>query len=56
MNMLRIAIALGFMAAPAIAQSIDLPRLTWPTEIASPTSQGCEDPTSLDAAATCVRK
>jgi hypothetical protein len=56
MTALRIAIALGFMAVPALAQSIDLPSLTWPTETTAPVTQGCDDPTSLTDAATCGGK
>jgi hypothetical protein len=55
MNALRIAIALGFLAAPAFAQMIDLPRLTWPTTSA-PAPQGCDDPTSIGDAVYCGEK
>lgn len=56
MQILRIAIALGLMAVPALAQSIDLPRLTWPTETTAPTSQACADPTTLGALTDCTGK
>ncbi|MGO4909740.1 hypothetical protein ACEN2J_15555 [Pseudorhodobacter sp. W20_MBD10_FR17] len=55
MNALRIAIALGFLAAPAFAQMIDLPRLTWPTSTPT-TTQGCADQTSIGAAVHCGGK
>ena len=54
MNTLRIAIALGFLAVPAFAQTgFDLPHLTWPTETVSPTTMGCADPTQIGTATAC---
>lgn len=48
------ALILGFVAAPALAQSIELPRLTWPTEPATPVTQGCNDPAQVGASVDCV--
>lgn len=54
MTMLRLAIAFGFLALPALAQTgFDLPRLTWPTETTTPTTQGCVDPTQITTAQGC---
>lgn len=53
MKIHHIALILGLLATPTFAQSIDLPRLTWPTETAAPTSQGCNDPTQT-ATTTCA--
>lgn len=46
----------AYSVAPAIAQSIDLPRLTWPTEPATPVTQGCSDPTQISAGTDCAGK
>lgn len=42
--MLRITIALGLMAVPALGQSFDLPHLTWPTPNLPPIIQGSDAP------------
>lgn len=53
MQIQHLALILVFLATPTFAQSIELPRLTWPTETASPTSQGCIDPTQTGTT-TCA--
>lgn len=56
MTALRIAMILGFLAAPAMAQMVDLPRLTFPTDTTAPVTQGCDDPTTLATVAGCTTK
>lgn len=54
MKILRTAIVIGLLAAPALAQSgIDLPRLTWPDE--TTTSQGCTNPIQPGAPTGCPK-
>lgn len=53
MKLVKIAIVLGCLATPALAQSLDFPRLTWPT---APTSQGCSSPVSLGVVTRCATK
>lgn len=55
MNVLRIVIALGFLATPTFAQMVDLPRLTWPTDTAAPVTKGCDAPTAIGASPHCGR-
>jgi hypothetical protein len=56
MTLLRIAIALGFLAGPAMAYTVDLPRLNWPTDTTPPVTQGCANPTSIGITTTCGGK
>ncbi len=56
MNALRIALVLGLMAAPAFAQSFDLPRLTWPTQPDAPVTQGCATPAQQGKTVPCPGK
>lgn len=56
MKIRYVALVLTLLAAPAFAQSIELPRLTWPTEPAAPVTQGCIDPAQVATEADCTGK
>jgi len=53
MKVVFAAFIVGFFSAAAFAQSIELPRLTWPTEPATPETQDCTDPTQVDENVDC---